>query len=297
MHQEMIARAAKVIASKANYIGGGMEGTCVLSLIDENGYPTASTLTIAKTDGINWLTFATSPDSNKAMRIQKCNRASVCLSSSEYNITLVGTIEVVTDADFKKSVWLAPMGPNMWSGPDDPHFCVLRFNTEKYNLFFAEDDSEAVGTLADSEKKAALKVTPALGFKGQCNQAIALYEKAFGAKIIEKLHYKDADPKDLQYKEAEKDFVYYSEMVIGNQLIVLGDDSEGILDENSQGRSSAISLLVEFETVDELKAAYNLISDGATILTPMSDTTYSTGYITLVDKFGIHWDLLSGYAG
>jgi len=144
MNEKIIKRASELINSKANYIGGGMEGNCVLALIDENGYPTASTLTIAKTDGINWLTFATSPDSNKAKRIEICNRASVCLSSSEYNITLVGTVEFVTDPDIKKTVWFEPMSC-MWSGPDDPNFYVIRFNTELYNLFFADDDTAAVG--------------------------------------------------------------------------------------------------------------------------------------------------------
>ena len=146
MNPKIIARAGEVIASKTGYIGGGMEGHCVLALIDENGYPTASTLTIAKADGIKWLTFATSPDSNKAMRIGKCNRASVCIANSGYNITLVGTIEIVTDADAKKDMWFEPMR-HMWSGYDDPNFCVLRFNTERYNLFFADDGSGSVGTL------------------------------------------------------------------------------------------------------------------------------------------------------
>ena len=66
MNQDVIKKASEVIASKANYVGGGMEGYAVPALIDEDGYPSASTLTIAKADGINWLTFATSPDSNKA---------------------------------------------------------------------------------------------------------------------------------------------------------------------------------------------------------------------------------------
>ena len=146
MNQEMIKKAGDLVASKANYVGGGMEGYAVLSLIDEGGYPTASTLTIAKADGINWLTFATSPDSNKAKRIEKCNRAGVCLASSSYNVSLVGTVEIVTDAAVKKDSWLAPMA-QMWSGPDDPGFCVLKFKTERYNLFFADDESEAVGAL------------------------------------------------------------------------------------------------------------------------------------------------------
>jgi len=146
MNREIIKKAEEVIASKANYVGGGMEGYAVLALIDESGSPTASALTIAKADGIKWLTFATSPDSNKAARIAKCNRASVCIASSEYNITLVGSVEIVTDAEMKKATWFEPMSC-MWSGPDDPNFYVLRFNTERYNLFFADDDSEATGTL------------------------------------------------------------------------------------------------------------------------------------------------------
>ena len=147
-NQEIIKRAGEVIASKANYVGGGMEGYAVLALINENGYPTASTVTIARADGINWLTFATGPSSNKAERIRKCNRASVCIASDEYNITLVGTIEIVDSLEVKKDSWCEPMNDGAhWSGYDDPNFCVLRFKTESYNLFFANDWAEASGTL------------------------------------------------------------------------------------------------------------------------------------------------------
>jgi len=298
MDQKIIARAGEVIASKAEYVGGGMEGYAVLALTDENGYPTASALTIAKADGINWLTFATSPDSNKAQRIQLCNRASVCIATSEYNITLIGTIEIVTDAAVKKESWFDLMA-DMWSGPEDPSFCVLRFHTERYNLFFADDESEAVGVLKNAEAKPMLKVTPGLGFRGQCNQAMELYQKAFGGTVIEKILYAEADPADFQCKKGEENFVFYAEMIIGNHLISLGDDSEGKLGETAQGKASAISLLIEFETVEELQAAYEIIADGAAIITPMSTdgATYCAGYASLVDKFGIHWDLMSGYIG
>jgi general stress protein 26 len=128
MSQETIAKAGEIIGAKTGYIGGGMEGYAALALIDENGYPTASTLTIAKADGIKWLTFCTSLSRDSVKRIGKCNRASVCVNSSEYNITLVGTVEVLTDADTKKDMWFPPM-EGQWSGADDPEFCVLRFTT------------------------------------------------------------------------------------------------------------------------------------------------------------------------
>ena len=147
MEQKIIERAAEIISSKTGGIGGGMVGHCVLALIDENGYPTASTLTVSKAEGIKWLTFLTGVDSNKARRIAKCNKGSVCFSSPEYNITLVGTLEVLTDPDIKKEMWYEAIG-EMLSGPDDPTFCVLRFNTERYNLFFADNGClEAKGSL------------------------------------------------------------------------------------------------------------------------------------------------------
>jgi len=145
MDQDVISRAGEVIRSKAGYIGGGMEGYCTLALIDEEGYPSASTLTISKADGIKWITFLSGLSSNKAERIGRCNRGSVCINSSKYNITLVGTLEVLTDPGIKKEMWQEPLG-HMYSGPDDPEYCVIRFNTERYNIFFS-DGAAAEGRL------------------------------------------------------------------------------------------------------------------------------------------------------
>jgi len=146
MNEKIIEKASYVIQAKTGGIGGGMTGYAILALIDENGYPTASTLTISKAEGIKWLTFLTSIDSNKAKRISKCNKGSVCLGSSEHNISLVGTLEVLTDPEIKKEMWYEAIG-GIFSGSEDPSYCVIRFNTERYNLFFADDGSAADGTI------------------------------------------------------------------------------------------------------------------------------------------------------
>ncbi|MFT4144335.1 MAG: pyridoxamine 5'-phosphate oxidase family protein [Mobilitalea sp.] len=141
MINEIITRAGEIIAKKT---GGGNEGYCVLSLIDDNGFPTASTISASKADGICWITFCTGIVSNKAERIKNCNHASVCFSSIDHNITLVGTIEILTDLETKKEMWYSGLN-NHFSGPEDSNYCVLRFNTERYN--FLIDWKEAIGTL------------------------------------------------------------------------------------------------------------------------------------------------------
>ncbi len=138
MHEEIIARASEIIN---NNLGEG--GYCALGLIDLDGCPTVSTITASKADGIKSITFCTG-FSYKTERIEKCNLASVCFNSPEYNITLKGTIEVLTDPVTKIEMWYEGL-INHFSGPDDPNYCVLRFNTESYNLFV--DWKEARGSL------------------------------------------------------------------------------------------------------------------------------------------------------
>jgi len=127
---------------------GGMEGYAALSLIDDNGYPSATTFCITRADGINWLTFNTATDRPYAARIAKNNKACVCINSSAYTINLVGTVESLTDIETKKENWLPMFEDSIhWSGVDDPTLLIIRFKTERYTITFADDGSYAAGDL------------------------------------------------------------------------------------------------------------------------------------------------------
>ena len=139
MHEEIIARASEIVEKNT-----GEDSYCVLALIDLDGYPTASTITASKANGIKCLTFCSGLGSVRTDRINQCNRASVCFNTEDYNITLVGTIEIITDLDVKKEMWYKGL-TNHFNGPEDPNYCVLRFNTQRYNLLV--DWKEARGAL------------------------------------------------------------------------------------------------------------------------------------------------------
>jgi general stress protein 26 len=129
MAKNFVERASEVIS--ANRLD------CVLALLDLDGSPTASAISVSKNDKIKWLTFCTFVDGNKIKRIERSNLASVCFFSSEtmYNITLVGKIEVITDPKVKKEMWYEQL-EGQFSGPEDEHYCVLKFTTERYNISF-----------------------------------------------------------------------------------------------------------------------------------------------------------------
>ncbi|PKM58458.1 MAG: general stress protein [Firmicutes bacterium HGW-Firmicutes-3] len=139
MNKEIITKAGEIIEKNT-----GELTFCVLALIDLDGYPTVSTISASKAEGIYWITFCTGLGGTRTNRINKCNRASVCFNAMDYNITLVGTIEILTDMDVKREMWYEGL-KNHFSGPEDSNYCVLRFKTERYNLLI--DWKEAKGTI------------------------------------------------------------------------------------------------------------------------------------------------------
>jgi len=151
MSQKSITRAEELIKSKTAEVNMGVGVT--LSLLDYEGYPTTSTLSISKADGLRQITFAGSLDSNKVKRAKENSRASVCIfddnyeGGAYYNITLVGDIEVVTDTKVKKETWyqgLEEHFPN--GGLNDPNYCVLKFTTKRYNLWVDMEEEETAGS-------------------------------------------------------------------------------------------------------------------------------------------------------
>jgi general stress protein 26 len=123
-----------------------------LSLIDHEGYPTTSTLSISKADGIRQITFGGSLESNKAKRAKENSHACVCIfdddyeSGAYYNITRVGDIEVVTDMELKKDTWYEGLEEHFQGGVEDPNYCVLKFTTKRYNLWVDVEGEEVSGS-------------------------------------------------------------------------------------------------------------------------------------------------------
>ena len=149
MSEKTIARAEEIIKSKTAEVNMGAGVT--LSLLDHEGYPTTSALSIAKADGIRRISFGVALDSNKAKRAKKCSRASICIFDDDfeggayYNITLVGTIEIVTDPETKKEMWYQGLEEHFPGGQDDPNYCVLSFTTKRYNLW-VDFEEPAIGS-------------------------------------------------------------------------------------------------------------------------------------------------------
>ena len=140
MNQEIIAKAIEIIAANTVKNGTYNGEICTLTLLDEHGYPTASVITPAKSDGLNWLAFGTLLNDNRAKRAKNCSRACVSFSTCEYAINLVGDIEVITEQKIKSEMWYDGLAYHFPNGETDENYCVLKFTTKRYKLFIDGED-------------------------------------------------------------------------------------------------------------------------------------------------------------
>jgi PhnB protein len=82
--------------------------------------------------------------------------------------------------------------------------------------------------------------------------------------------------------------VYHAEMKIGSQRLMFSDIIEFDLI-----KGNSFFLTITFETKEEVQKAYRILSEGSTILAPMRSTTYSSCVVSLIDKFGFRWGLMT----
>jgi general stress protein 26 len=116
--------------------------TAYFGVIDENGYPSVSTVSVVKPENIFEAYFTTSANANKTKRISKNSRASLCYKNEEGNITLVGEAEVLTDQETKSRYWVDWFIDHYPGGKTDPNYVVIKFTTKRVSLWIKDEGTE-----------------------------------------------------------------------------------------------------------------------------------------------------------
>lgn len=129
------------IIEKANTLVNSSD-TAYIAVIDENNYPSVSTISSIKADGIFEAYFSTGIDVNKTRRILRNNKASICYNIKSDNISLVGKAEILTDKETKHALWQDWFINHFPLGKDDPEYCIIKFTTERASLWIDNEESK-----------------------------------------------------------------------------------------------------------------------------------------------------------
>ncbi len=156
------------IFEKANVIVNNATDAYI-GVIDEAGYPSVSTISSIRTEGILKVWFSTALDVSKAKRILANEKASVCYRQEGDNVTLVGKARIRTDKDIKHELWRDWFIEHFPNGKDDPNYCIIEFITERVSLWIEGEQKEfTIADLLTVQSRCGL-LCKGCEFKGPCN--------------------------------------------------------------------------------------------------------------------------------
>lgn len=126
---------------------------------------------------------------------------------------------------------------------------------------------------------------PNIHLNGEGTDAIALYEKAFGAEVRYRTTY--GESAGGAYAPAYDAYIWHAEIYIGPLRLTLSDSPEP-----AQRTAATVSIMLSMDSNAQAEAAYAALAEGAQVTCPPKATSYSSFFTSLVDRFGVRWELI-----
>ena len=131
-----------------------------------------------------------------------------------------------------------------------------------------------------------MQVQPYLNFNGRCEEALAFYGKALGAKIERVMHFKDS-PDPSMVSPGSENKVMHSSFRVGDATVMASDG-------RCQGKTNfqGISLTLTVPDEAEAEQRFTALSDGGQVQMPLTKTFFSPSFGMVADRFGVTWMVL-----
>jgi PhnB protein len=129
-------------------------------------------------------------------------------------------------------------------------------------------------------------IKPFIFLKGNSEEALKTYEKAFDGKVTNLTRYKDLkDNSPIPVTKDNENKILVAELVIGEDIILFADDLELDL------VRSNIALFVNFDTAKEAKKAWNILKENGSIQMDLAKSQFAELDGWIVDKYKTTWNI------
>jgi len=128
-------------------------------------------------------------------------------------------------------------------------------------------------------------IQPYLFFNGRCEEALAFYGTALGAKVDFLMRYKES-PEPMPPGRLPAGFenkVMHATFHIGGTTLMASDGCE----ENAHFEGFSLSLALPTEA--EVNRAFAALADGGKVGMPLTKTFWSPRFGMVTDRFGVGW--------
>ena len=124
-----------------------------------------------------------------------------------------------------------------------------------------------------------------LMFNNNCGEALEVYQKAFGAKILHKQTYGDMpENPDFPVADEDKGLVLNAQFEIAGTVLMASD-----VGQLSANKGSNMYVTVTTEDKDLAAKAWELLKEEGEIINDLEPTFFAELHGSLRDKFGISW--------
>ena len=132
-----------------------------------------------------------------------------------------------------------------------------------------------------------MQVEPYLNFDGRCEEALAFYKQALGAKVDMLMRFKDA-PDQSMITPGNADKVMHSQVHIGDTAVLMSDG-------RCTGKANfhGIALAISVKSEAEAEKTFAALADGGQVQMPLGKTFFSPRFGMLSDKFGVGWMIIT----
>ena len=128
-----------------------------------------------------------------------------------------------------------------------------------------------------------MNLTPYLLFDGNCHQAMEFYKSCFGGELTS-MKVKDSPAKDYM-PAVQQEKTINARLKSGNVEL---SASDWLRLDRTRIPGNTVCLYLSGGTLQELKAIFEKLSEGAEVNDPLKETFYGI-YGALNDKFGVRW--------
>jgi PhnB protein len=133
-----------------------------------------------------------------------------------------------------------------------------------------------------------MQIQPYISFSGNCQEAVEFYADVFGTDNPEIILFGDRlhEPEAAALDQAEK-VVIRADLEPEETRVLLSD----IPPKSRDIQKSKMTLVIFSDDLDEIKILYYKLKDGGTVEMELQETFWSKVYGSLIDKFGVGWQL------
>lgn len=133
-----------------------------------------------------------------------------------------------------------------------------------------------------------MPVVTSLNFFGRTEEALAFYHEALGAETIFMMRFRDCPDQSFAQTGMEEKVFHATFRIEGTELTA---SDVGYVNDQSGCEFTGFALAIRLNSVDRAKQVFNALAENGQILIPLAESSFTTLYGIVVDRFGISWKI------